>query len=60
MLGTTTCNNSEVMFHGDRAVRPGVKFVLQKETVNSPHTPAGVCVRRYPLLMLLQARAKMI
>lgn len=46
MLGTTTCNSSEVMYHVDRAVRPGVKFVLRKGTLNSPHTPAGVCISR--------------
>lgn len=58
MLGTTTCNNSEVIFHGDRAVRPGVKFVLQKGTVNSLHTLAFFCISRWPLLLLLQARDK--
>lgn len=46
MLGTTTCNNSEVMFRGDRAVRPRVKFVSPTGTVNSkvPHAHAGNCV----------------
>lgn len=35
MLGTTTCNNSEVMFYSDRTVRPGVKFVSHTRTVIS-------------------------
>lgn len=50
MLGTTSNNNPEVMFCGDHAVHPGVKFVLQTGTVNLkvPHmfafttSPAGV------------------
>lgn len=50
MLGTTTCNNSEVMFRGDRAVRPRVKFVSPTGTVNSkvPHAHAGNCVYYVP------------
>lgn len=58
MLGTTTCNNSEVMFHGDRAARPGVKFLLHKGTVDSLATLAFFFISRWALLLLLQARDK--